>query len=187
MSIALTQDYSTVEFGIINIGRSEAVLHSWPALIKAVQIDANNVTNKKDNPRVWFEYKPGYSFLEEDESNKKETVTVQSFSTDSTTVQTPAPKRRRPGAQAEAQGSVVSPVNASERGQSQNRNNHTRERAAHVENDNEHYVELARTLYATPASSRRGNREDLINQFINNTEDDDIVTTEQHMFNQITN
>lgn len=46
----------------------------WPAFVKAIHIDATNVTNRKDNPRVWFEYKPGYDFLEEDATNRKETV-----------------------------------------------------------------------------------------------------------------
>lgn len=52
-------------------------------------------TSFKDHPGVWFEYKNGYDFLGEEDTIKKTTVNVQSFSTTTETAHTPAAKRRR--------------------------------------------------------------------------------------------
>lgn len=70
-------------------------LHDWPAFIKAIHIDAAGVNNRKDNPRIWFEYKQGFEFITETESGKKAAVTVHSFSPNTAPSQTPTPKRRQ--------------------------------------------------------------------------------------------
>lgn len=166
----------------------EQKLYEWPAFIKAIHIDANNVTDRKDNPRVWFEYKPGFDFLDEAGSNKKATVTIQSFSTGNTTMKTPAVKRRRPGTQEGIQGNDEMPTNTSAEVQSQTRSKHAKESIRQAENKNvQQGKAVARTLYSTPASTRRGDGEQLINQFIDNVEDTDNTNIEQLMFTQITN
>lgn len=70
-------------------------LFECPAFVHAIHIDATNVQSRKDNIRVWFEYKEGYGFLDEDDAAKKATVTVQSLSTSASGTQTTALKRRR--------------------------------------------------------------------------------------------
>lgn len=70
-------------------------LFEWPAFIQAIQIDPDAVQTKKDHPRIWFEYKVGYEFLDEVDNGQKATVTVHSFSTGQVASQTPSPKRRR--------------------------------------------------------------------------------------------
>lgn len=64
---------------LLQLIAGEGKFFSWPAFIQSVHIDATNVNTRKDNPRVWFKYKAGYEFLEETETEKKSTVTVQSF------------------------------------------------------------------------------------------------------------
>lgn len=124
----------------------------------AIHIDANNVESRKDNPRVWLEYKEGYGFLAEEETNKIAAVPVQSFSTGSSTTQAPAQKRRRQSNQEQTK----------ESDQAQSVAKHQPPRPSQPTSGKEVYPDgnkgIARTLYGTPASTRRNIN--LVNQFI---------------------
>lgn len=150
----------------------EKKIFLWPEFIKSIHIDAENVNSRKDNPRVWFEYKAGYVFLEEDETNKKSTTTVQSFSTNSATAQTPASKRRRQGSQEEPQHTDETPKEAETLQQHCNRGNRGTP-GANASNAGGNET-IARTLYETPAADRRLGNGKLIENFI----DDQNETSE---------
>lgn len=70
-------------------------LFKWPAFVKAIHIDAGEVNGRKDNPRIWFEYKDGYEYLKEDGTDMKAAVKVQSFSTYAANAVAPAARRKR--------------------------------------------------------------------------------------------
>lgn len=152
-------------------------LFQWPEFVAAVQIDASNVTSREDNPRIWFEYKPGYDLLAEEESNNNLAVSVQSFSTGSASATTPAPKRQRQSEHEAADGEEAAQVANQQKSQpyinSSSGGNMTAEA-----------VGIARTLYGTPASTRRNI--DLVNQFIDGPMGGGGDNTEKYMMIQIT-
>lgn len=49
-------------------------LFEWPAFITAIHIDASGVSDRKDHPRIWFEYKEGYEFLNEENTKTKDKI-----------------------------------------------------------------------------------------------------------------
>lgn len=156
-------------------------IYDWPVFIKAIHIDDNNVNNKKDNPRAWFEYKQGFEFLDETETGKKAAVTVQSFSSNTAKAKTATPKRRRQDNQTindnDTDTQKIPSQNRPPRN-AQDQHQQTRQ----VDND-----ELSRTLYTTPTATRRNNDERLIDDFINMKESMVEGRTERKMLTQITN
>lgn len=165
-------------------------LFDCPAFVHTIHIDAAAVTSRKDDPRVWFEYKQGYEFLAEADSGKMSAVTVQSFSTELAEVKTPARKKRRPSAQTTDNETANTPMpterKRNQRGERQNRAGSSQG----PETDNTGETEgVARTLYDTPASRRRHNDNDeaLINQFIDTVGNSDKHTVEQELFTQVMN
>lgn len=55
---------------LLQLIAEDGKLYDWPAFITEMHIDASNVNNRKDNPRIWFQYKPGYEYLTETEAGK---------------------------------------------------------------------------------------------------------------------
>lgn len=148
-------------------------LFEWPAFVTAVHIDASNVSSRKDSPRIWFQYKAGYEFLDEDETNRKAAVSVQSFSTASQVTPTPASKVRRQSGQDQTGDKGTTPVALAQQTQP------TQPANGDEVND------VARTLYATPASTCRN--VNLVNQFVDGHIGDIDDETERNTILQITN
>lgn len=166
---------------LLHLITEDGKLYDWPAFITGIHIDADNVTNKKDNPRIWFEYKPCYEFLKETEAGEKATVTVQSFSTKTAPEQTPTPKRRRPDETTADNNSTNAVGNPNQdRPPRQNRVQAT-------QNGQGTDDALARKLYSTPIVDRRNSEETIIDQFMNAKDSVGGGETEREMLAQLTN
>lgn len=135
-------------------------LYPWPAFLKAVHIDSENVSNRKDNPRIWFQYKPGYEFLEENEVGKKVEGSVQSFSTDTLTDQTPALNRRRPKVQQMDPQGTESPKTNARRDQGHESNQRHEEMTNQVANIRHHFGQKRRICGPSQSIYRRPGERD---------------------------
>lgn len=132
-------------------------LFEWPAFITAIHIDASGVNDRKDHPRIWFEYKEGYEFLNDERAKSTTKVQVQSFSSLKTVTPTPASKRKRQAAHSGDDDS-----NDIEPEVDQRPGADTSTRAQHQEEetmeDTEDQISVAKKLYDTPA--RKGSQVD---------------------------
>lgn len=63
--------------------------------LEQLVVNADEVKDRKDNPRIWFEYQNGYEYLKANGFNKKVAVKAQSFSTHTESERTPAARCKR--------------------------------------------------------------------------------------------
>lgn len=172
---------------LLQLISGDGKLFAWPTFINSVHIDAKNLNTRKDNPRLWFEYKAGYEFLEEKLNDKKLTVNVQSFSTIAAAAQTPSPKRRRQEEQAEANHNNTAPKakNAGQPRRGQEQRNTPQPNM--IGSSSGYNKGLARTLYATSAADLRPVDETVIEHFIDEQNGTVTGNTYREMLIQITN
>lgn len=79
--------------------RTSGSPYAWPKHVTGVRIDARGVLSPKDNPKIEFDYTPGFEEPEGSGYNNNKTVTLRSFATGGTLPLPKAVKRPRPNEQ----------------------------------------------------------------------------------------